>query len=218
MTKKCLIDLTGKRFFRLLVIKFIPDETKYSKWLCLCDCGIEKARYSFDLTSGNAKSCGCYNREQLSIRTKTHGHSGGKNLPRTRTYRSWASMMDRCHWGGHKVMYENYGAKGITVCDRWHKYENFLHDMGERPEKTSIDRINNDGNYEPSNCRWADKYQQANNTSRTIKVRINGEIVKVKELVEKLNIPDKALRSRAQRRNNDYVLALKTYGIDCSYV
>jgi hypothetical protein len=217
MTKKCSVDLTNKVFGRLTVLNFIPDDSKYSKFLCLCKCGIQKLQYSFDLTSGNAKSCGCLHKDLTSKRFKKHGQSGSNNKLRTRTYRSWASMMDRCHWGGNKIMFLAYGAKGKTVCKRWHTFENFYADMGDRPENTSIDRINNDGNYQLNNCRWADKITQARNTSKTIKVKINNEIVILKTYCELNSLNYKAIRARASRRNNDYVKALQSIGINANY-
>jgi hypothetical protein len=218
MTATCKTDLTGLRFNNYLVKKFIPDSGKYSRFLCECDCGTLKEQYSFDLTSGNAKSCGCLNLKKISERCFKHGQSGNKNNKRTRTYRSWASMMDRCVWGGHKEMFKLYGAVGRTVCDRWHDFEKFYEDMGDRPEKTSLDRIDNNGNYEPSNCRWATRNQQALNTSRTIRLKINGEEVVLKEYAEKHNLPYKAIRARASRRGNDYVAAMKSIGYECDYV
>ncbi len=218
MTKSCKVDLSGKKFGRYTVVKFVPNETRYSKYLCLCDCGVEKLQHSFDLTSGNVQSCGCLNKELSSARSRTHGQSGYKSTPRTREYRSWASMMDRCHWGGHKEMFKRYGAVGRTVCERWHKFENFLEDMGARPPNTSIERVNNDGNYEPENCIWADQKTQCLNTSRTLKVKYKNSIRKVMELCEELNVPITALRARARRRGKDYVLAFASYGIECDYV
>ena len=214
MTFSSKKDLTGLNFGRLRVIRFMPDNTKYSSYLCACDCGVKKILHNFDLTSGAVVSCGCYGKEARAKATTIHGHSGnGKN----RTYRSWAAMMDRCHWGGHKINFAAYGAIGRVVCERWHNYVNFLEDMGERPLKTSIDRIDNNGNYQPDNCRWATSSEQALNKSTTLKVIFNGEVVKLKELVKKLGLPEKALRSRAARRSNDYVKALKTFGIESDY-
>lgn len=215
MTIICKYDLSGTRYGRLTVIKFFPTPNKNASFLCLCDCGKETIQYGFHLKSGAVLSCGCYGAEQRIKSIKIHGQAS--NHKRTRTYTSWASMMDRCHWGGHKKMFARYGEKGRIVCERWHSFENFYADMGDRPENTSLDRVDNNGNYEPSNCRWADRKTQAMNTSRTVKVIYKNSVRKVKELIEELNIPAKAFRSRAVRRGNDYVLAFKSYGIDCDY-
>lgn len=217
MTRQCKLDLVGQRFGRYEVLAFVPDDGKYSSFLCRCDCGAVKKQYSFDLVSGNSLSCGCLKSDRVMATHRTHGQSGTIARKRTRTYRSWASMMDRCIWGGNKRMFSLYGANGITVCERWHKFENFYADMGERPPNTSLDRINCKGNYEPSNCRWASPKIQSRNRSTVKKVVYEGNVVLAVDLIEKLNIPSVAFRSRAARRGNDFVKALKSYGVDCDY-
>jgi hypothetical protein len=211
MSIKCKDDFVGKKFGRLSVISFLPDNTKYSSFLCVCECGKEKITHSFQLKKGTTKSCGCLKKDSDN-RGKKHGLSGKK---RDRTYNSWASMMDRCVWGGHKVMYSKYGAKGITVCERWHNFKNFLEDMGARPADTSIDRIDGTKGYYKDNCRWATRQQQNANTSRSHRVIYQGKTIAIVDLARNLNIPLDALRSRAFRRGKDYVKALGTYGIKC---
>lgn len=213
MSKTCTKNLTGKVFDRLTVIKFIPDKSAYSKWLCQCSCGNEKITFTQALINGLTKSCGCLKKESDN-KPVSHGHSG-KN--RTKTYNSWAGMMDRCEWGGHPT-YANYGAKGIRVCERWHSYENFLADMGERPLKTSIDRIDNNLGYSPDNCRWATAHIQNLNRSVTVKVKINNNPIIVYNLCNELGLSKKAVRARASRRGNDYVAALRSMGIQCDYL
>lgn len=161
------------------------------------------------LVSGATVSCGCVGKEQRRVANTSHGEAG--NAKRSGAYSSWANMMTRCEWGGHPS-YEEYGAKGIRVCERWHAFENFKSDMGERPRGGSIDRIDNRKGYEPGNCRWATRLEQALNTSRTIFVAVDGEPVPAFILCERLGISKKALRARAARRGNDYVLAFRSLG------
>src|SRR5574343_933876 len=130
-------DISGLRFGRLIAIKFIPDDSKYAKFLFMCDCGKQLIVLSQSVRSVNTLSCGCLHNEITSKVNYKHGHSG---KGRTKTYNSWASMMTRCEWGNHSS-YKSYGAKGIRVCADWFRYENFLFDMGERPNGKSIDRI-----------------------------------------------------------------------------
>lgn len=163
------IDLSGKRFGRLLVLRQ-DGRTKSGqiKWLCRCDCGQEKAPRSGDLRSGDTTSCGCTRDDRTATMNRTHGlHSGGRH------YLSWVyeGMKSRCS-NKNRQGYSAYGGRGIKVCDRWlagdgvlSGFECFLADMGPRPSLVhSLDRYpNNDGNYEPSNCRWATDKEQANN-------------------------------------------------------
>lgn len=128
-------------------------------WLCRCECGVEKRLTSCNLSGSRpVRSCGCLRRD--FGKQGTHGHTlNGKRSP---TYNSWRSMRRRCNSPNYR-QYNLYGGRGITICPRWDSFENFLADMGERPEGTSLDRIDHDGNYEPSNCRWATPKEQAAN-------------------------------------------------------
>lgn len=213
MPKYAKNDITGKRFSKLLALRFIPDDSEYSKFLFKCDCGVEKIIMAQSVLRGATVSCGCTQKEIAKKQKTIHGHNSPKS--RSPTYTSWASMMDRCEWGGHKVMFARYNGKGIRVCAEWHDFRAFLRDMGERPVGTSIDRIKNDEGYSKNNCKWSTRYEQSMNTSRTIKVLIDGIEVKVKEFCEEKCISMKAVRSRAVRRGFDYVAALRSFGIDC---
>ncbi len=158
-------NLIGARIGRLTVVRRSENASNgRTRWQCRCDCGREIVAGVSNLKSGHTRSCGCLNSEVASAKARrtnlSHGHNQvGKQTP---THRSWDAMLKRCRNENH-VSYSSYGGRGITVCERWLSFKNFLADMGERPEGTSIDRVNNDGNYEPGNCRWATRSEQQRN-------------------------------------------------------
>lgn len=175
------IDISGNRYGRWVVI----DRVKGSTWLCRCDCGTVKRVQGSSLKLGKTVSCGCYSIE----RTKTHGKEG------TPTYNTWAHMLTRCRNQRHK-QYAEYGGRGISVCEAWHSFENFYNDMGEKPKGMSLDRIDNDGNYEPLNCRWATVKQQIRNRRISPKYEIDGMMRSLGDLAEKYRIPVRRLYER----------------------
>ena len=161
-------DLRGLRFGRLTAIEPTPQRRHGGiVWRCMCDCGKEALVGAGPLYAKEIRSCGCLQKENALAANTRHGHSIGK-YP-SREYRSWTKMRARC-CNPKTDCYHNYGGRGIAVCTRWSQFKNFLTDMGPRPPHTTLDRIDVNGNYEPSNCRWADWQTQARNQ----RPRING--------------------------------------------
>jgi len=153
------VNRSGQRFGRLLILgRSASDRTGKQWWLCKCDCGSEKWISANNMSQGRIRSCGCLKREVSP--NLVHGHSIGPSTE----YMTWATMVARCSNPGRRD-YKYYGGRGISVCDRWRQsFPNFLADMGLKPNPLlSIDRINNDGNYEPGNCRWTTRSQQSSN-------------------------------------------------------
>ena len=146
------IDLTGQRFGRLIVKERVNnDKGGNTCWLCECDCGKGKKIQGVSLKFGLTQSCGCLQKERVRDANLKHGHAKANMY--SKIYRIWGSIIQRCN-NPNNSDYKYYGGRGIKVCKRWDKFENFLKDMGEKPEGLSIDRKDNDGNYEPSNVRF----------------------------------------------------------------
>jgi hypothetical protein len=164
-----VLDLTGRRFGRLLVLGALPSTGNGRKWRCQCDCGNETEIRAYRLNKGYVHSCGCLTREVTAERNRTHGMS------HTPTHRIWCGMNTRCYNESSKD-YRHYGGRGITVCDRWrNSFEAFLSDMGERPPGMSIERVDNSKGYEPGNCRWASQKEQTRNRRGLRYLEMSGE-------------------------------------------
>ena len=149
---------SGDKYGRLTVIKEVESTIpKHRNILCSCECGNQKTVILNNLRIFHTISCGCVRNEKVTNRSTIHGKSN------TVEYLTWKRMRQRCY-NPNTPRFKDWGGRGIKVCDRWlNSFENFLQDMGERPKGTSLDRINNDGNYEPNNCRWATSKEQRNN-------------------------------------------------------
>lgn len=165
------------------------------KRLFRCDCGVEKMIYYRNALKGLSQSCGCLHKERASQAKTTHGHSrGGKITPEYQTYRS---MIARCTRPTN-VRFAEYGGRGIKVCDRWLRdFSAFYADMGQRPSPAhSIDRVDNDADYEPSNCRWATRHTQARNKRNNIVLVAFGESMALSEASHRYGIPYTTLKAR----------------------
>lgn len=182
MTKR--LDLTGQRFTRLTAVRRSETKDHSGKlmWHCYCDCGKTIVTTVGSLRSGNTRSCGC-------LKANNNFRHGSST---TKTYNSWKAMLSRCT-NPKSSRFKDYGGRGITVCERWlESFENFLEDMGEKPEGTTLDRIDPDGNYHKENCRWADATEQnynrrlrADNTSGRAGVAYNNRVGRWRATISK---------------------------------
>lgn len=188
--KGVALDLTGQRFGRTTALERGPNKGKKTTWRCVCDCGDERTVTTDCLTRGGSLSCGCLHSERLTKRLTTHGKS------RSSEYNSWQKMMERCT-DPNCSQYKDYGGRGITVCERWRVPANFFEDMGDKPSPHhTLDRIENSGNYEPGNCRWATRKEQNNNTRRNRQVTVRGKRMTVTEAAERFGADIYDIRRR----------------------
>lgn len=173
-----------------------PNRKSDQFWLFKCECGNNKVSRLYDVKNGKIQSCGCIHKKQLTdrnIANLKHGYFG------TPTYDSWSNMIDRC-CNPKSLNFKTYGAKGIEICKKWrYSFEEFLKDMGERPEGFSLDRIDVMGNYEPENCRWADSKTQANNRSNNRKITLGEKTLNLIEWSELTGINSSTISKRIDK-------------------
>jgi len=186
-------DFTGMKFGYLDVIRFDGVRGRNAYWLCRCKCGVEKAIIGQSLRKGQG-SCGCNTGKRISESKIEHGKS------KTSEFAIWVSMIQRCT-NKNAASYPYYGGRGISVCDSWlNSFEAFLGDMGIRPSSShSIERIENDGNYEPANCRWANDFEQACNRRNNVRLTVNGVTLIVAEWARKIGVIPSVIHNRIRR-------------------
>jgi hypothetical protein len=196
-TKSCgclrnrITNLVGNKYGRLLVTDFVEIVNGYSKWACECDCGKSIIVRGTNLTNGNTQSCGCLSIDNHTTHGKSH----------SLTYKVWQGMHQRCY-NEKEASYKYYGARGIKVCKRWHTFENFFSDVGEKPTGMFMDRVNNDGDYKPSNFRWATVTESNRNKRQSQPTDFyvfNGKRQSLKEWAEELRVPYMTLYYRLKR-------------------
>lgn len=195
-TKGIKVDLTGGRYGRLTVIEAGDRRKNKQYWLCKCDCGNLKEIRGDQLTGGVTKSCGCLKKEQDNKNLITYHYK--HKLSKTRLYKTYFGMKDRCYNAKHDS-YPRYGGRGIKICDEWlNDIESFLEwglNNGYSDELT-IDRIDNEGDYEPSNCRWIGVREQSNNKTNNIYTKISNEFLTLAEIAREYNFEYETIRAR----------------------
>lgn len=190
-------NIAGQVFGRFSVIKKSSKRGNSGQfyWVCKCSCGRIKDVATGALCGGTTRSCGCLHSEiARSLKNNLrHGHSvGGKQ---SKTHRCWTGILSRC-LNPNRKKWASYGGRGIKVCKRWLVFENFLADMGESPEGLTIERINNDGDYEPGNCRWATNFEQSHNKQNNRIITFNGKTLCLQEWARVVGIKRETIARR----------------------
>lgn len=185
------LDLTGLRFGRLVAIRQAANRKKQSYWHCACDCGVTKDIQLGALRSGHSRSCGCLAKDKTRAAMSTHGAT------KTAEYKVWRGIVDRCNYPTHNA-YRNYGGRGVT--NKFGTFEQFFAELGARPSpKFTVERIDNNGHYEPGNVRWATRKEQAANTRRAIILEIGGVSRPLTEWAEISGVSAGTLHARLKR-------------------
>lgn len=202
------IDIAGQRFGRLVAIALSEPDTKNRRrmWRCACDCGETVYSCAGALRAGQSQSCGCLQRDVARQRSTTHGGYKSK------LYRIWFAMLARCE-NETDPAYRNYGARGITVCERWHDFSNFRADMGEKPPRMTLERNDNDGPYRPDNCRWATYTEQQNNKRTNVRITIDGRTQTCKQWAVEFGINPKTASERYHRTGTIFPQPRRPYAI-----
>lgn len=207
-----LDDITGRKFGRLTVTCLDRMSRSATFWRCKCDCGNEVSVRGSSLKNGETKSCGCLRKELTQKAMTTHGMS------HSRLYHIWNSMILRCEYPSSNS-YARYGGSGISVCDEWHSFEKFRDwaYANGYTEYLTIDRKNNTGNYEPSNCRWVTNRDQCNNRRSNHICQFRGENMTISEIATLTGLPYKALYGRIYRGSSAeqaVKLMMERFGIE----
>ena len=185
-------DLTGIRYGKYTVLGFSHIKDRKAFWTCQCECGNQNVIVGYSLKNGNTKSCGC----NKKIKATKHAHR--RRTGSSRTYSTWQSMRGRCENPKHNA-YSKYGNKGVTVCERWLKFENFLEDMGERPVGKTLDRKENNKGYYPENCRWATNKEQGNNKTTNHLLTFQNKTQSIAQWAEEIGIKYHTINSRIKK-------------------
>ena len=202
-------EYIGKRFGYWLIKEHKGlDKHGHQIYLCHCDCGNEKIVALGNLKTGKSTNCGCVKIANL----KGNDYNKKHGMSFSREYRTWESMIARCECETNRE-YSDWGGRGIKVCERWHDFNNFYADMGKRPPNTTLDRIDNNGNYEPSNCRWANAKTQANNRRSNTLITFNGKTQTLQQWADETGIYKNTISMRINHYGWSIEKALTTPSI-----